>query len=196
MSKLAKILVPIKRVVSYDVKIRVKSDKSGVETNGVKMSMNPFCEIAMEEAIRLKEKGIANEVIAVSVGPSAAQETLRQAMAIGADRSIHIETDKEVQPLGVAKLIGKIASMENPELILLGKQAIDDDAAQVGQLLSGLLQWPQATFASKVRYLHYIQYELPCGKILKNTLGENWVVALAVGHSLVECHGHVMTLKC
>jgi hypothetical protein len=149
-SKLAKILVPIKRVVSYDVKVRVKSDKSGVETNGVKMAINPFCEIAIEEAVRLKEKGFASEVIAVSVGPTAAQETLRQAMAIGADRSIHVETNQDVQPLGVAKLIRKIADVESPELILLGKQAIDDDSGQVGQLLSGLLRWPQATFASKV----------------------------------------------
>ncbi|EGC30407.1 hypothetical protein DICPUDRAFT_50761 [Dictyostelium purpureum] len=145
-----KILVPIKRVVDYAVKIRVKSDKSGVETANVKMSMNPFDEIAVEEAIRLKEKGIAKEIAAVSMGPKQSQETIRTAIAMGADTGIHVETDKELQPLAVAKLLQKLVETEKPQLIILGKQAIDDDCNQTAQMLAGLLNWPQATFASKV----------------------------------------------
>ena len=145
-----KILVCIKRVVDYNVKIRVKADKSGVETANVKMSMNPFDEIAVEEAVRLKEKGQATEIIAVSMGPPQAQETIRTAPAVGADRGILVETDQELQPLAVAKLIKVLVEKEQPGVVLLGKQAIDDDFNQVGQMLAGLLGWPQATFASKV----------------------------------------------
>jgi electron transfer flavoprotein beta subunit len=145
-----KILVPVKRVVDYNVKIRVKPDGSGVETANVKMSMNPFDEIAVEEAIRLKEAGAAKEIVAVSIGPQKAQETLRTALAMGADRAILIKTDIAVEPLTVAKILRKIADEENPGLIILGKQAIDDDSNQTGQMLAGLLGWPQATFASKV----------------------------------------------
>lgn len=145
-----KVLVPVKRVVDYNVKVRVKSDQSGVDIANVKMSMNPFDEIAVEEATRLKEAGKATEVIAVSCGILQSQETLRTAMAIGADRGILVETDVELQPLAVAKLLKAIADKEQPQLIILGKQAIDDDANQTGQMLAALLDWPQATYASKV----------------------------------------------
>jgi electron transfer flavoprotein beta subunit len=145
-----KILVPVKRVVDFNVKVRVKSDQSGVELANVKMSMNPFDEIAVEEALKLKEAGKATEVIAVSVGPIACQETLRTALAMGADRAILVETDVETQPLAVAKVLKALADKESPGLVILGKQAIDDDANQTGQMLAALLDWPQATFASKV----------------------------------------------
>jgi len=145
-----KILVPVKRVIDYNVKVRVKADGSGVDLANVKMSMNPFDEIAVEEAIRLREAGVATEVIAVSCGVTACQETLRTAMAIGADRSILVETDVELQPLAVAKLLAAVARKETPQVIILGKQAIDDDANQTGQMLAALLGWSQATFASKV----------------------------------------------
>ena len=145
-----KILVPVKRVVDYNVKVRVKSDGSGVDIANVKMSMNPFDEIAVEEAVRLKEKGAATEVIAVSCGVTQCQETLRTAMAIGADRAILVETDAELQPLAVAKLLKALADKEQPGLVILGKQAIDDDANQTGQMLAALAGWAQATFASKV----------------------------------------------
>ena len=145
-----KILVTVKRVVDYNVKIRVKSDHSGVETANVKMSMNPFDEIAVEGAVRLKEAGVAAEVVAVSCGAAVCQETLRAAMAIGADRSILVETDADLQPLAVAKLLKAIADKEDPALVILGKQAIDDDSNQTGQMLAALQGWPQATFASKL----------------------------------------------
>ena len=145
-----KILVPVKRVVDYNVKVRVKSDGSGVDIANVKMSMNPFDEIAVEEAVRLKEKGAVTEVIAVSCGVSQCQETLRTAMAIGADRAILVETDAELQPLAVAKLLKALVDKEQPGLVILGKQAIDDDCNQTGQMLAALLGWPQGTFASKV----------------------------------------------
>lgn len=145
-----KVLVPVKRVVDYNVKVRVKSDGSGVDIANVKMSMNPFDEIAVEEAMRLKEAGKVAEVIAVSCGVAQCQETLRTAMAIGADRGILVETDVELQPLAVAKLLKAVADKEQPQLIILGKQAIDDDCNQTGQMLAALLGWPQATFASKV----------------------------------------------
>ena len=146
-----KILVPVKRVVDFNVKVRVKADGSGVETANVKMSMNPFDEIAVEEAIRLKEAGTATEIVAVSCGVRACQETLRTALALGADRAVLVETDVELQPLVVAKLLRAIAQKENPQLVILGKQAIDDDCNQTGQMLAALLGWPQATFASKVK---------------------------------------------
>jgi electron transfer flavoprotein beta subunit len=145
-----KILVPVKRVVDYNVKVRVRADGSGVETNGVKMSMNPFDEIAVEEAIRLREKGIATEIIAVSAGVAACGETIRTALAMGADRGILIETEAELQPLAVAKLLHAVAAREQPRLVIMGKQAIDDDMNATGQMLAALLGWPQATFASKV----------------------------------------------
>ncbi|MCC7225526.1 MAG: electron transfer flavoprotein subunit beta/FixA family protein [Burkholderiaceae bacterium] len=145
-----KVLVPVKRVVDYNVKVRVKSDQSGVDIASVKMSMNPFDEIAVEEATRLKEKGVATEVLAVSCGVTQCQETLRTAMAIGADRGILIQTDAELQPLAVAKLLKVVCDKEQPSLVILGKQAIDDDASQVGQMLAALLGWPQATYASKI----------------------------------------------
>ena len=145
-----KILVPVKRVVDYNVKVRVKADASGIDLANVKMAMNPFDEIAVEEAVRLKEAGIASEVVAVSCGLAACQETLRTAMAIGADRAILVETDAELQPLAVAKLLQALVVREQPQLVVLGKQAIDDDANQTGQMLAALLGWPQATFASKV----------------------------------------------
>ncbi|TXC73795.1 electron transfer flavoprotein subunit beta/FixA family protein [Sphingorhabdus soli] len=145
-----KILVPVKRVIDYNVKPRVKADGSGVDLANVKMSMNPFDEIAVEEAIRLKEKGPAEEIIAVSVGPAKATETLRTALAMGADRAILIETDETVEPLGVAKLLAKVVEAEAPQLVILGKQAIDDDSNQTGQMLAALLGWGQGTFASKV----------------------------------------------
>ncbi|MBP2296831.1 electron transfer flavoprotein subunit beta/FixA family protein [Azospirillum rugosum] len=145
-----KILVPVKRVVDYNVKIRVKADGTGVETASVKFSMNPFDEIAVEEAVRLKEAGKATEVVVVSLGPSAAQETLRTALAMGADRAILVQTDAEVQPLAVAKVLKALVDKEQPRIVLLGKQAIDDDCNQTGQMLAALLGWPQGTFASKV----------------------------------------------
>ncbi|MBD5802224.1 Electron transfer flavoprotein subunit beta [Azoarcus sp. Aa7] len=145
-----KILVPVKRVVDYNVKVRVKSDRSGVELSGVKMAINPFDEISVEEAVRLKEAGIATEVIAVSCGSTASQETLRTALAMGADRAILVETDAELQPLAVGKLLKAVAERENPQLVICGKQAIDDDANQTGQILAALMGWGQATFASKV----------------------------------------------
>ncbi|MDE2007849.1 MAG: electron transfer flavoprotein subunit beta/FixA family protein [Rhodospirillales bacterium] len=145
-----KILVPVKRVVDYNVKVRVKSDGTGVETAGVKMSMNPFDEIAVEEAVRLKEKGIATEIVAVSLGVAQCQETIRTALAMGADRGILVETDVDLQPLAVAKLLKAIAAQEGPGLIILGKQAIDDDMNATGQMLAALLGWPQGTFASKL----------------------------------------------
>jgi len=147
-----KVLVAVKRVVDYNVKIRVKADGSGVETANVKFSMNPFDEIAVEEAVRLKEAGKATEVVAISMGPAACQETLRTALAIGADRAIHVLTDSELQPLAVAKLLQQIVLRENPQLILLGKQAIDDDCNQTGQMVAALLGWPQGTFASKLSF--------------------------------------------
>jgi electron transfer flavoprotein beta subunit len=145
-----KILVPVKRVIDFNVKIRVKPDGSGVETANIKMSMNPFDEIAIEEAVRMKEKGIASEVVAISCGTITCQETLRTALALGADRAILVETDADLQPLAVAKLLAAIARREAPQIMILGKQAIDDDANQTGQMLAALLDWPQATFASKV----------------------------------------------
>ncbi|MFZ6813625.1 electron transfer flavoprotein subunit beta/FixA family protein [Undibacterium sp. Rencai35W] len=145
-----KVLVPVKRVVDYNVKVRVKSDGTGVDIANVKMSMNPFDEIAVEEAMRLKEAGVVTEVVAVSCGVAQCQETLRTAMAIGADRGILVESDAELQPLAVAKLLKALADKEQPQLIILGKQAIDDDCNQTGQMLAALLGWPQATFASKV----------------------------------------------
>ena len=145
-----KVLVAVKRVIDYNVKVRVKADKSGIETANVKFSMNPFDEIAVEEAVRLKEAGIASEIIAVSVGPQAATETLRTALAMGADRGILVQTDAEIQPLAVAKLFKVLAERDQPGLILLGKQAIDDDSNQTGQMLAALLGWSQGTFASKV----------------------------------------------
>ena len=145
-----KVLVPVKRVVDYNVKVRVKSDGTGVDIANVKMSMNPFDEIAVEEAVRLKEKGVVTEVIAVSCGDAKCQETLRTAMAIGADRGILVETDVDLEPIAVAKLLKAIGDREQPQLVICGTQAIDDDANQTGQMLAALAGWPQATFASKV----------------------------------------------
>jgi electron transfer flavoprotein beta subunit len=145
-----KVLVAVKRVIDYNVKVRVKADKTGVELANVKMSMNPFDEIAVEEAVRLKEGGKATEIVAVSIGPQAAQETIRTALAMGADRGILVQTDAEVQPLAVAKVLKAIVDKEQPQLVILGKQAIDDDSNQTGQMLAALLGWSQATFASKV----------------------------------------------
>ncbi|MGP9567338.1 electron transfer flavoprotein subunit beta/FixA family protein [Halomonas sp. AOP5-B2-8] len=145
-----KVLVAVKRVIDYNVKIRVKADHSDVDLTNVKMAMNPFCEIAVEEAVRLKEKGVATEVIAVSVGPKAAQEQLRTALALGADRAIHIETDERVESLAVAKLLAKVVEEEQPGLVILGKQAIDTDNNQTGQMLAALTGLPQGTFASEV----------------------------------------------
>ncbi len=145
-----KILVPVKRVVDYNVKVRVKADQSGVELANIKMSMNPFDEISIEEAIRLKEAGVGTEIIAVSIGVTQCQETLRTALAMGADRAILVETSADVQPLAVAKLLKAICEKESPQMVILGKQAIDDDSNQTGQMLAALLNWPQATFASKV----------------------------------------------
>jgi len=143
-----KVLVAIKRVVDFAVKIRVKADHSGVETDHVKMSINPFDEIAIEEAIRLKEKGIAGEIVVVSIGPQATQETIRHALALGADRGIHVEIEEPPEPLTVAKILKAITNREQPQLLMLGKQAIDDDCNQVAQMVSALLDWPQATFVS------------------------------------------------
>jgi electron transfer flavoprotein beta subunit len=149
-----KVVVGVKRVIDYAVKVRVKPDKTGVDLNNVKMSMNPFCEIAVEEAVRLKEKKIATEVIAVTVGPKQSQETLRTALAMGADRGIHLvtdmRTDQELQPLAVAKLFQHLVNQESPSLVIVGKQSIDDDSNQTGQMLAGLLDWPQAAFAASV----------------------------------------------
>ncbi|MCJ2082081.1 electron transfer flavoprotein subunit beta/FixA family protein [Methylobacterium sp. J-090] len=147
-----KVLVPVKRVVDYNVKIRVKADGSGVDLANVKMSMNPFDEIAVEEAIRLKEKGKVTEIIAVSIGPQQAQETLRTALAMGADRAILVKTDGLVEPLAVAKILKALVAKESPELVILGKQAIDDDSNQTGQMLAALLDWPQGTFAFKLEF--------------------------------------------
>ena len=145
-----KVLVPVKRVVDYNVKIRVKGDGSGVELANVKMSMNPFDEIAVEEATRLKEAGKAEEIIAVSIGPQQAGETIRTALAMGADRGILVKTDQTIEPLAVAKLLKAIVEKESPQLVIMGKQAIDDDSNQTGQMLGALLGWPQGTFAFKV----------------------------------------------
>ena len=145
-----KMLIPVKRVIDYNVKVRVKSDGTGVETSNVKMSMNPFDEIAVEEAVRLKEAGKVEEVIAVSLGVAQCQETIRTALAMGADRGIHVASDAELEPLAVAKLLKALVERESPELVILGKQAIDDDSNQTGQMLAALLGWPQATFASEI----------------------------------------------
>ena len=145
-----KILVPVKRVIDYNVKARVKPDQTGVDLANVKMSMNPFDEISVEEAVRLKEAGTATEVVVVSIGPQQAQETIRTALAMGADRGILIKTDETVEPLAVAKLLKAVVAEESPEMVILGKQAIDDDSNQTGQMLAALLDWPQGTFASKV----------------------------------------------
>ncbi len=145
-----KLLVAVKRVIDYNVKVRVKADETGVETANVKMSMNPFDEIAVEEAVRLLEAGTATEVVAVSMGVQQCQETIRTALAMGADRGIHVKTDEELQPLAVAKLLARIVEKESPDVVILGKQAIDDDSNQTGQMLAGLLGWSQGTFASKI----------------------------------------------
>ena len=145
-----KILVAIKRVIDANVKVRVKADGTGVETANVKMAMNPFCEIAVEEAVRLKEKGVATEIVVVSAGPAQAQETLRTALALGADRAIHIEEATELEPLAIAKLLKAVVEREQPQMVLLGKQSVDADNNQTGQMLAGLLGWPQGTFLSKV----------------------------------------------
>ena len=145
-----KILVPVKRVVDYNVKVRVKSDNSGVELDNVKMSMNPFDEIAVEEALRLKEKGVATEVIAISIGVSQVQETIRNALAMGADSGIFVEVNETLEPLNIAKIISSVAKKENVDLMILGKQAIDDDMNATSQMVAALLNWPQATFASKI----------------------------------------------
>jgi electron transfer flavoprotein beta subunit len=145
-----KLLVPVKRVIDFNVKPRVKADGTGVDLANVKMSMNPFDEIAVEEAVRLKEKGVASEIVAVSIGPAKAQETLRTALALGADRAILVTTDEELEPLAVAKILAKIVGDEQPRMVILGKQAIDDDCNQTGQMLAALLGWAQGTFASKV----------------------------------------------
>ena len=145
-----KVLVPVKRVLDYNVKVRVKSDQSGVDLANVKMSMNPFDEISVEQAVRMQEAGTATETVVVSIGPDKAQETIRTALAMGIDRGIHVKTDAEVEPLAVAKILAAIVGEENPELVILGKQAIDDDSNQTGQMLGALLDWPQATFANTV----------------------------------------------
>ncbi|WP_421708268.1 electron transfer flavoprotein subunit beta/FixA family protein [Algihabitans sp.] len=146
-----KVLVPVKRVIDAYVKVRVKADGSGVETQNVKMSMNPFCEIAVEEAVRLKEAGTASEIVVVSCGPQSSQETIRTALAMGADRGILIQSDEALEPLGIAKLLKAVAEKEQPELVLLGKQAVDSDHSQTGQMLAALLGWSQGTFASKIQ---------------------------------------------
>jgi electron transfer flavoprotein beta subunit len=145
-----KLMVTVKRVVDYNVKVRVKDDHSGIETANVKMSMNPFCEIAVEEAVRLKEKGVVTEVVVVSIGPAQCQETLRTALALGADRAILVKTDEEIQPLAVAKLLKGVVDKESPDMVIMGKQSIDGDNNQSGQMLAALLDWPQGTFASEV----------------------------------------------
>jgi electron transfer flavoprotein beta subunit len=146
-----KVIVAVKRVIDFNVKVRVKPDRTGVETANVKMSMNPFDEIGVEEAVRLKEAGKATEIVVVSMGPQACQETIRTALAMGADRGVHVLSDAELQPLAIAKLLKAIAAKEQPQLVILGKQAIDDDSSQTGQMLAALLGWPQATFASKLK---------------------------------------------
>jgi electron transfer flavoprotein beta subunit len=145
-----KVLVPVKRVIDSNVKARVKSDQSGVDLANVKMSINPFCEIAVEEAVRLKEKGVATEIVVVSIGPAQAQETLRQALAMGADRGVLVQTDQDLEPLEVAKTLKAVIAEENPNVVIMGKQAIDGDNNATGQMLAALLEWPQATFASAV----------------------------------------------
>ncbi|MEE4245484.1 MAG: electron transfer flavoprotein subunit beta/FixA family protein [Kangiellaceae bacterium] len=145
-----KILVAVKRVIDYNVKVRVKADNSGVETANVKMSMNPFCEIAVEEAVRLKEKGVASEIVAVSIGPQQSQETLRTALALGADKAVLIKTDEQVEPLAVAKLLKAVCEQESPDMVIMGKQSIDGDNNQTGQMLAAMMDWPQGTFASEV----------------------------------------------
>ena len=151
-----KILVPVKRVVDYNVKVRVKSDNAGVELDNVKMSMNPFDEIAVEEALRLKEKGFATEVIAISIGVSQVQETIRNALAMGADSGIFVEVNETLEPLNIAKIISSVAKKENVDLMILGKQAIDDDMNATSQMVAALLNWPQATFASKIEIVDKI----------------------------------------
>lgn len=146
-----KVLVPVKRVIDYNVKVRVKSDQSGVDLANVKMSMNPFDEISVEQAVRMKEAGTVTEIVVVSVGPQQAQETIRTSLAMGADRGILIKTDEMVEPLAVAKLLAKVVAEESPDMVILGKQAIDDDSNQTGQMLGALLDWPQGTFASEVK---------------------------------------------
>ena len=146
-----KVLVPVKRVIDYNVKVRVKSDQSGVDLANVKMSMNPFDEISVEQAVRMKEAGTVTEIVVVSVGPQQAQETIRTSLAMGADRGILIKTDEMVEPLAVAKLLAKVVADESPDMVILGKQAIDDDSNQTGQMLGALLDWPQGTFASEVK---------------------------------------------
>ena len=145
-----KVLVGIKRTIDANVKVRVKSDESGVETENVKMTINPFCEIAVEEAVRMKESGIASEIVAVTAGPEDAKQTLMTALAIGADRAIHVITEQDIHPLAVGKILKAVTEQESPKIVILGKQAIDDDCNQTGQILAGLLGWPQATFASKI----------------------------------------------
>lgn len=145
-----KLLVTVKRVVDFNVKVRVKDDHSGIETANVKMSMNPFCEIAVEEAVRLKEKGLASEIVVVSIGPAQCQETLRTALALGADKAVLVKTDEEIQPLAVAKLLKEVVAKESPDMVIMGKQSIDGDNNQSGQMLGALLDWPQGTFASEV----------------------------------------------
>lgn len=148
-----RVLVAVKRVVDYNVKVRIKGDGTGMELSGVKMSLNPFDEIAIEEAVRLKEKGIASDILVVSIGDKSTQDSLRAALALGADRAIHVETSLETQPLGVAKALKALVERENPRLVILGKQAIDDDCNQTGQMLAALLQWPQGTFISSLTVL-------------------------------------------
>jgi electron transfer flavoprotein beta subunit len=145
-----KVIVPVKRVLDYNLKVKVKSDQTGVDLSNLKMSMNPFCEIAVEEAVRLKEKGVVTEIVAVSIGPEQAQETIRTALAMGADRGILVKAEGDVEPLAVAKILKGIVEAESPQLVILGKQAIDDDANQTGQMLAALLGWPQGTFAFKL----------------------------------------------
>jgi electron transfer flavoprotein beta subunit len=145
-----KVLVPVKRVLDYNLKVRVKADQTGVDLTNLKMSINPFCEIAVEEAVRLKEKGVVTEIVAVSIGPDQAQDTILTALAMGADRGILVKADSEVEPLAVAKILKAIVAAESPQLVILGKQAIDDDSNQTGQMLAALLGWPQGTFASKL----------------------------------------------
>jgi len=145
-----KVLVPVKRVIDYNVKIRVKADKTGVETNNVKMSMNPFDEVSVEEAIRMKESGAVEEIIIVSIGVQQCQETIRTALAMGADRGIHVKSDEDLEPLAIAKILKHLVEKESPELVILGKQAIDDDSNQTGQMLAALLGWSQGTYASKI----------------------------------------------
>lgn len=147
---MSKLLVAVKRVIDYNARVRVLPDKTGVDLKNVKMSINPFCEIAVEEALRLKEKKGADEVVAVSIGPKQSQDVLRTALAMGADRGIHVLAEDDMQPLAVAKLLAAVAARESPRMVLLGKQAIDDDSSQTGQMLAALLRWPQATFASRV----------------------------------------------